>query len=258
MVEEVSAAAETFLVENTEVAEVENEQKDDGSNIGRSEYYTAKEVSLHNKPNDLWVSFLGHVYDLTPVVKDQDTGEKGLVYPLLKCAGTDISHWFDEKTGDIKQYIDPIKNMKTYYVPQGRFVHVPPAEPVADWDNSFEVPWWKDITLKVGKLSACTRVIRVKNVLTGHEHSMEVPSEESVGQIRARYLEYNAHAASYTWKALKPDENKELKFNNLDMTLTLHDNGIADDQPTFETLGIASDFHTPVIHLYYDDDLTVA
>ena len=145
-----------------------------------------------------------------------------------------------------------------YSIPQGRFVHVPPAEPVSDWDNSFEVPWWKDTSLKVGKLSASTRNLRVKNVLTGHEHMMEVPSEETVGQIRARYLEYNAHAASYTWKALKPNNDKELEFQNLDHALTLQDNGIPDDQPTFESLGIASDFHTPVIHLYYDDDLTVA
>ena len=256
MVEEVAKSPDAFLVENLKV---EVEAEPEAEEIGRSDYYTAKEVSSHNKPSDLWVSFLGNVYDLSPVVSKQEKElEKGLVFPLLKCAGTDISHWFDESTGDIKKYTDPIKNMKTYYIPQGRFVHVPPSEPVSDWDNSFEVPWWKDISLKVGKLSACTRVIRVKNVLTGHEHSMEVPSEESVGQIRARYLEYNAHAASYTWKALKPDENKELQFQNLDMTLTLQDNGITDDQPTFEALGISSDFHTPVIHLYYDDDLTVA
>ena len=31
---------------------------------------------------------------------------------------------------------------------------------------------------------------------------MEVPGEESLGEIRSRYLDLNAHAASYTWKAL--------------------------------------------------------
>jgi len=254
------AEAEGFLVDKAKAVEVE--VPDAPEEIGRSDYYTAKEVSMHNKPSDVWVSFLGNVYDLTSVVSSQsrelESDGSSLVFPLIKCAGTDISHWFDETTGDIKKYVDPIKNMKTYYIPQGRFVHVPPAEPVSDWDNSFEVPWWKDATLKVGKLSASTRSLRVKNVLTGHEHLMEVPCEETVGQIRARYLEYNAHAASYTWKALKPNEEKELEFQNLDMTLNLQDNGIADDQPTFEALGISSDFHTPVIHLYYDDDLTVA
>ncbi len=33
---------------------------------------------------------------------------------------------------------------------------------------------------------------------------MEVPQEETLGEIRRRYLALNAHAASYTWKALLP------------------------------------------------------
>ena len=223
---------------------------------GRSEYYTVKEVRAHNKPDDLWVSFLGHVYDLTPVVSKHK--EDGLVHPLIKAAGTDISHWFDEGTGEIKTYIDPTKNLKTFYVPQGRFLHVPPDEPDSDWNTDLGTPWWKDETLKVGKLSSSTRHVRVKNVLTGHEHVMEIPSEETIRQIRARYLVFNGHAASYTWKALKPNDEDVLAFQDLVMDFTLHDNGIVEDQPEFEVLGIDSDFHTPVIHLYYDDDLTVA
>jgi hypothetical protein len=31
-------------------------------------YYTPREVSEHNVPEDLWVSFLGTVYNLTPLV----------------------------------------------------------------------------------------------------------------------------------------------------------------------------------------------
>ena len=30
-------------------------------------YFTPAEVELHNGPDDLWVSWLGHVYDLTPL-----------------------------------------------------------------------------------------------------------------------------------------------------------------------------------------------
>ena len=85
--------------------------------VGRSDYYTAKEVSMHNKPGDMWVSFLGNVYDLTSMVSKQERelefDGSSLVFPLVKIAGTDISHWFDEETGDIKKYVDPIKNMKT-------------------------------------------------------------------------------------------------------------------------------------------------
>ena len=33
----------------------------------RSKFYTPNEVSVHNTMEDLWVSFLGKVYDLTPL-----------------------------------------------------------------------------------------------------------------------------------------------------------------------------------------------
>ena len=33
----------------------------------RPKYYTPNEVSIHNTLKDLWVSFLGKVYDLTPL-----------------------------------------------------------------------------------------------------------------------------------------------------------------------------------------------
>lgn len=88
------------------------------------------------------------------------------------------------------------------------------------------MPWWKDLRYKVGALSLRTRQIRFKNVLTQQEHLVEarvagtrapgpgprgcllppradaridpppqVPSEETVEEIRARYLPFNWHAA---------------------------------------------------------------
>lgn len=56
-------------------------------------------MKLHNSPEDLWVSLLGRVYDLTPLVQRHraDPGIK----PLLAYAGKDISHWFDPKTRDV-------------------------------------------------------------------------------------------------------------------------------------------------------------
>lgn len=32
-------------------------------------YFTPNDVSSHNAPDDCWVSFLGHVYDLTPLME---------------------------------------------------------------------------------------------------------------------------------------------------------------------------------------------
>lgn len=35
--------------------------------MGRPKYFTPKEVAVHNTADDLWVSFLGKVYNLTPL-----------------------------------------------------------------------------------------------------------------------------------------------------------------------------------------------
>ena len=35
----------------------------------RPKYFTPNEVSIHNTAKDIWVSFLGKVYDLTPFVE---------------------------------------------------------------------------------------------------------------------------------------------------------------------------------------------
>lgn len=35
----------------------------------RPKYYTPNEVRIHNTLKDIWVSFLGKVYDLTPLCK---------------------------------------------------------------------------------------------------------------------------------------------------------------------------------------------
>lgn len=68
-------------------------------------------------------------------------------------------------------------------------------------------------------------------------------------EIRDRYLKYNAHAASYTWKYDK---------RNLNMAKTLEDNGIADDDEEFYQLSMNDDSYLQAIHLYFNDDLTEA
>ena len=35
----------------------------------RPKYYTPGEVAVHNTLEDIWVSFLGKVYDLTPLAE---------------------------------------------------------------------------------------------------------------------------------------------------------------------------------------------
>ena len=95
--------------------------------------------------------------------------------------------------------------------------------------------------------------IQIVNVLTHQTDLLTVCSEESISEIQDRYLEYNKHASSYTWKRLTEDE----KFEKLDMGLTLAENGVPDESEEFEALGITDyEKYYPVIHVYFNDDLT--
>uniref|UniRef100_M0RB62 Cytochrome b5 domain-containing protein 1 n=1 Tax=Rattus norvegicus TaxID=10116 RepID=M0RB62_RAT len=138
-------------------------------------YFTPSEVAEHNQPEDLWVSYLGFVYNLTPLVQEF----KGdlLLKPILEVAGQDISHWFDPKTKDIRKHIDPLTGCVRYRTPRGRFVHIPPPLPRSDWANDFGIPWWKGLNYQVGRLSAQTRNIRIINTLTSQEHTLELYME---------------------------------------------------------------------------------
>nr|CAD7430361.1 unnamed protein product [Timema monikensis] len=66
--------------------------------VAARRHYTPAEVVVHNSPNDLWVSFLGRVLDLTSLAQEYDGTQE--IKPILAHAGKDISHWFDSRTGE--------------------------------------------------------------------------------------------------------------------------------------------------------------
>lgn len=200
---------------------------------------------MHNSEDDCWVSALGQVLDLCAVTSQY---RGALTEPIVRAAGTDISHWFDKETRDIKKCIDPTTGLKQYYTPHGRFVHVPPSIVTTDLDNDYDLPWWIDPKYVIGELTSRTRKIRIINTLNHHEATLEVCSEETLNEIQNRYLEFNAHAASYTWKRMT---------ENLDMNKTLEENGIVDESEEFEELGLPDDYYIPAIHIYFNDDLTI-
>ena len=140
--------------------------------------------------------------------------------------------------------------MTWFYCPTGRYLHIPPIEPDSAWDTtSFTLPWWRDKSLCIGKLSEKTRKLRIINMITKNDDILEVCSEEKMNEILDRYIELNEHAASYTWKRLgRP----------LDMEKTLEENDIPDETDEFVDLNIDEDAYIPAVHLYYNDDLTVA
>lgn len=216
--------------------------------------YTASEVATHSTPSDCWVSLLGRVLDLTSLLADNPGP---LAQPIIRAAGTDISHWFDPDTCDVKTYVKPETNVRSPYLPMGRFLHIPPDEPVSNYSMSLQTPWWKDRRYQVGLLTSRTRLIRIRNVLTEQEDQLEVPVECTVGEIRELYLECNWHAKSYHWRA-QVRVGGNLEFVPIDMSKTLEQNGIADESIEFEELGLPVDMHVPVVFLYYMDDLTVA
>lgn len=76
---------------------------------------------------------------------------------------------------------------------------------------------------------------------------VQVCSEETLAEILQRYLRYNCHACSYTWK---------YDGVSLDMSATLSENNVPDDDQQLEELRLDRDLFTPAILLYFNDDLT--
>eukprot|EP00800_Vazella_pourtalesii_P009731 TRINITY_DN244_c0_g1_i3.p1 TRINITY_DN244_c0_g1~~TRINITY_DN244_c0_g1_i3.p1 ORF type:complete len:147 (+),score=8.22 TRINITY_DN244_c0_g1_i3:90-530(+) len=141
-------------------------------NIMIKRFFTYSELCLHNNVDDLWVAFLGRVYDLTPL--SSEYRDDILMRPILSSSGTDISHWFEKVSRD-----------------------------------------------------ACI--------------------EETISEIAVRYLKFNKHGFSYTWK---------FKGKYLDMYKTLEENGIVDEDEQHCDLRLDESHYLPQIQIYYNDDLT--
>ncbi len=70
-----------------------------------------------------------------------------------------------------------------------------------------------------------------------------------MNEILDRFLPYNTHAASYTWKRLG---------KVLDMNANLTENGIPDETQECLNLGLDPEDYIPAVHIYFNDDLTIA
>ncbi|GBG29848.1 Cytochrome b5 domain-containing protein 1 [Hondaea fermentalgiana] len=222
----------------------------------RRRFYTAAEVALHNCAKDCWVSVFGKVLDLTPLLTavEPESDDSALIVPIEAHAGKDVSHWFDKDTHDVKRALDETTGLVLPVLPHGRFLHVAPSEPVSNWSTDFAEPWWRDMdTYCIGSLSDSVRRVCIVNMLTYQETILEVCEEETMREIEDRYLDWNAHSQSYTWKVLDGDV-----FRPLDMDLSLTENGVEDETPLFDKYSIPRDAFIPTIHAYFNDDLTTA
>ena len=93
-------------------------------------------------------------------------------------------------------------------------------------------------------------------MLTDQEDTLEVPEEETVGEIRRRYSNINGHAAAYGLRSLARDACGNWTCRELDLTKTLEQNGLPNEALAFEEVDLLSDFSTPVIFAQWMDDLT--
>lgn len=209
-------------------------------------YHTQEEIAFHNHPDDCWVSIFDQVFDLTELIREN---RGSLSLPLIAAAGTSLSHWFNAKTGDLKTYIDPVRNIEMPYTPEGRFIHVPPTEP-EDRYEPVALPWWKDPKYIVGKVSSKTMKIKITNMLTRTDHIIKVCKEETLDDIKERYVVFNHNASSYTWKILNNGNFLTLKTDK-----TLEENGIKDESKDFLKLGVDEEAFLPNLLIYYNDDL---
>ena len=227
-------------------------KKDLPAPVRKHRYYLPSEVKEHNTANDCYVSIFYEVFNLTKFIQENYSP---LMDPIIKAAGTDISHWFDPKTKEPKTCILEGTSLISYYTPNGQFPQIPPPYPDAEWDYDFDIPWWKNPNFKVGKLTHKVRKLKIMNTLTEHVDLIECCEEEIIWEILRRYKKYNDHAESYTWKRLQ---------RRLDMDLTLDENDVPDETEDHFAIyddnvkNIEDEEYIPVIHLYFNDDLTEA
>jgi len=235
----------------TTVQRREIDKKDLPAPVKKHRYYTPDEVKVHNTANDCYVSIFGIVYNLTNYIQENYSP---LMEPIIKAAGTDISHWFDPETKDPKTCVLEGTSLIGYFCPNGLYPNVPPHFPDAEFDYDFDIPWWKNKNFQVGKLTKKVRKIKIMNTLTEHVDLIECCNEETIDEILVRYKKYNDHAESYTWKRLT---------RKLDMELTLDENEVYDEKEEHFAIydgndGDEDEEYIPMIHLYFNDDLTEA
>ena len=121
--------------------------------------------------------------------------------------------------------------------------------PGEDDEPTEPIPWWRNKSYVIGKLTSKSRKLRIINMLTHGTDIIDVPCEETIEEIQNRYKLVNDHAQSYTWKTstMKP----------LDMDGTLDENDIRDDTDKYEMLNIPENqWYIPPILIYFNDDLT--
>jgi hypothetical protein len=71
--------------------------------------------------------------------------------------------------------------------------------------------FWLQSLSHFQQLTKKKRIIKIENMLTHGSNIINSCDEETINEIQERYLEFNQHAQSYTWKVNFKYQNVSLK-----------------------------------------------
>uniref|UniRef100_A0A182LUU7 Cytochrome b5 heme-binding domain-containing protein n=1 Tax=Anopheles culicifacies TaxID=139723 RepID=A0A182LUU7_9DIPT len=153
-------------------------------------YFLRDEVVIHNDETSAWVIIHGIVIDITPLftaASKKFTLKKTLQW-LLEFAGKDISLFFH------KNELTPIE--RTNHNEE----RVPVFVPCLERNPATQRYWYRDPALVIGRITFHPCPVKIINTLTFHETEMIVCYEDTIGDVREKYLRYNDNAKQYEWR----------------------------------------------------------
>uniref|UniRef100_A0A182W8N9 Cytochrome b5 heme-binding domain-containing protein n=1 Tax=Anopheles minimus TaxID=112268 RepID=A0A182W8N9_9DIPT len=175
-------------------------------------YFLRDEVVIHNDEASAWVIVHDIVIDITPLfvgARKKSALKKTLQW-LLEFAGQDISLFFH-------------KNELTPIVLTNRNEElVPVFVPCLERNPATQRYWYRDPALAIGHITFHPCPVKIINTLTFHETEMIVCYEDTIGDVREKYLRYNDNAKQYEWRK---DLSQGSEAGMLQMNKTLTENG---------------------------------
>ncbi|XP_053663431.1 cytochrome b5 domain-containing protein 1 [Anopheles marshallii] len=175
-------------------------------------YFLRDEVVIHNDETSAWVIVHGVVIDTTPLftAAGHKTTLKKTLQWLLAFAGQDLSLFFHNNE------LTPIERTNR----NGE--RVPVFVPCLERNPATQRCWYRDPALVIGRITFHPCPVKIINTLTFHETEMIICYEDTIGDVREKYLRYNDNAKQYEWRM---DLSEGSKAGMLRMHETLTENG---------------------------------
>uniref|UniRef100_A0A182VID9 Uncharacterized protein n=1 Tax=Anopheles merus TaxID=30066 RepID=A0A182VID9_ANOME len=129
---------------------------------------------------------------------------------LLALAGQDLSSFFHNNEHT------PIERTNR----NGE--RVPIFVPCLERNPATQLYWYRDPALVIGRITFHPCPVKIINTLTFHETEMIVCYEDTIGDVREKYLRYNDNAYRYEWRK---DLSMGSETGLLRMDKTLTENG---------------------------------